>query len=111
MGGVHDLTQPPIQPGSMFIYQFTVPDPGTYWFHPHTGLQLDRGLYAPLILDGPAEPLVFDRDETVVFDDRLDGLGRTPERALVEALQRMGSMSGIAGMGSAHIGLVPQMAR
>ncbi|MBI4933615.1 MAG: multicopper oxidase family protein, partial [Actinobacteria bacterium] len=107
MDGVHDVTQPPIVPGSTFTYRFTVPDPGTYWFHPHTGLQLDRGLYAPLVVDDPAEPLVYDRDETLVFDDWLDGLGRTPEQALVEARQRMGSMSGMdgmAGMGSVTTG-------
>ena len=100
MDGVHGLTQLPILPGSTFTYRFTVPDPGTYWFHPHTGLQLDRGLYAPLIVDDPADPLAFDRDETLVFDDWLDGLGRTPEDALVEARQRMGSMGGMGGTGS-----------
>jgi FtsP/CotA-like multicopper oxidase with cupredoxin domain len=103
MDGVHQLTQPPIEPGSTFTYRFTVPDPGTYWFHPHTGLQLDRGLYAPLIIEDPAEPLAFDRDETLVFDDWLDGLGRTPEDALVEARQRMGSMD-MGGMGSMDMG-------
>jgi FtsP/CotA-like multicopper oxidase with cupredoxin domain len=103
MDGVHDLTQPPIGPGSTFTYRFIVPDPGTYWFHPHTGLQLDRGLYAPLIIEDPAEPLAFDRDETLVFDDWLDGLGRTPEDALVEARGRMGSMD-MGDMGSMDMG-------
>jgi FtsP/CotA-like multicopper oxidase with cupredoxin domain len=104
MDGVHDLTQSPIAPASTFTYRFTAPDPGTYWFHPHTGLQLDRGLYAPLIIDDPAEPLVFDRDETLVFDDWLDGLGRTPEDALAEARQRMGSMDMGSSMGSMDMG-------
>ncbi|MGE3449337.1 MAG: multicopper oxidase family protein [Microbacteriaceae bacterium] len=103
MDGVHDLTQPPIEPGSTFTYRFIVPDPGTYWFHPHTGLQLDRGLYAPLIIDDPAEPLAFDRDETLVFDDWLDGLGRTPEDALAEARERMGWMD-MDSMGSMDMG-------
>ena len=102
MDGVHDLTQPPIDPGSTFTYRFIAPDPGTYWFHPHTGLQLDRGLYSPLIIDDPAEPLAYDRDETLVFDDWLDGLGRTPEDALAEARQRMDSMD-MGGMGSMNM--------
>ena len=42
MDGVHDLTQSPIRSGESFTYRFTVPDAGTYWFHPHMGLQLDR---------------------------------------------------------------------
>jgi FtsP/CotA-like multicopper oxidase with cupredoxin domain len=89
MDGVHGLTQAAIAPGSSFTYRFIAPDPGTYWFHPHTGLQLDRGLYAPLIIEDPSEPLVVDGDETLVFDDWLDG---TPEDALVEARGRMGNM-------------------
>ena len=47
MDGVPRVTQPLIPPGATFLYEFAVPDPGTFWFHPHAGLQLDRGLYAP----------------------------------------------------------------
>jgi FtsP/CotA-like multicopper oxidase with cupredoxin domain len=47
MDGTPDLTQPEIAAGGAFRYEFTVPDAGTYWFHPHVGVQLDRGLYAP----------------------------------------------------------------
>ena len=54
MDGVPGVTQPPVAPGERFDYEFTVPDPGTYFFHPHVGPQLDCGLYAPLI-DG-ADP-------------------------------------------------------
>jgi len=49
--GVPGLTQRPIAAGADHVYQFTVPRPGTYWFHPHVAPQLDRGLYAPLIVD------------------------------------------------------------
>jgi FtsP/CotA-like multicopper oxidase with cupredoxin domain len=35
MDGVNGLTQPPIQPGQTFRYEFTVPDPGTFMYHPH----------------------------------------------------------------------------
>src|SRR5215217_646450 len=34
MDGVPDMTQSPVPPGSRFTYEFTVPDPGTYFFHP-----------------------------------------------------------------------------
>ena len=54
--GVPGVTQDPIKPGAKYVYEFTAPDPGTYFFHPHVGVQLDRGLYAPLIIDDPAEP-------------------------------------------------------
>lgn len=44
MDGVHDLTKMSVEPSGRFTYRFTVPDAGTYWFHPHMGLELDRGL-------------------------------------------------------------------
>jgi len=55
-------------------------NPGTYWFHPHSGTQLDRGLYAPLIVDDPAETLAYDTEWVVVLDDWLDGVTGTPEQ-------------------------------
>jgi FtsP/CotA-like multicopper oxidase with cupredoxin domain len=39
--GVQDLTQGPIKPGDELTYRFVLADPGTYWFHPHMGPQLD----------------------------------------------------------------------
>lgn len=89
MDGVHDVTQAPIRPGETFTYAFIAPDPGTYWFHPHMGLQLDRGLYAPLVIEDPNEPLNYDVDELIVLDDWLDGIDTTPE-ATMEALGSMG---------------------
>jgi FtsP/CotA-like multicopper oxidase with cupredoxin domain len=89
MDGVHDLTQPPIVPGAAFTYRFFVPDPGTYFFHPHTGLQLDRALYAPLIIDDPSDPGAYDAEHVLVLDDWLDG---TPEEAFASLRDGMGDM-------------------
>ena len=82
MDGVHDLTMSPVAAGSSFDYAFTVPDAGTFWFHPHMGLELDRGLYAPLIVEDADGPVSCDVDAILVFDDWLDGYGRTPEQVL-----------------------------
>jgi len=79
MDGVPGLTQDPIAPGARFAYEFTVPDPGTYFYHSHSGLQLDRGLYGPLVIDDPNEPGGYDHEWIVVLDDWLDGTGRTPD--------------------------------
>src|SRR3546814_6636710 len=35
MDGVPHLTQKPIAPGETFLYEFDVPDAGTYWYPPH----------------------------------------------------------------------------
>ena len=35
MDGVTGLTQPPIQPGKTFVYEFVAQRPGTFMYHPH----------------------------------------------------------------------------
>ncbi|MFE1177016.1 multicopper oxidase family protein [Streptomyces sp. NPDC058773] len=98
MDGVPTLTQRPILPGASFPYRFTVPHPGTYWLHPHSRVQQDRGLYAPLIVDDPKEPLAYDKEWVVVFDDWVDGVdGSTPDSVLAELNRGMGGMAGMHG--------------
>jgi FtsP/CotA-like multicopper oxidase with cupredoxin domain len=97
--GVPDVTQTHIEPGAAYVYQFTVPRPGTFWFHPHAGAQLDRGLYAPLIVEDPHEPHAYDDEWVVVLDDWLDGIqGRTPDAELAELRKGMAAM-----MASGHM--------
>ncbi|MFF0450389.1 multicopper oxidase domain-containing protein [Streptomyces sp. NPDC004609] len=90
MDGVPDLTQKPVKPGATFEYRFAVPHPGTYWFHPHSGVQQDRGLYAPLIVEDPREPLTYDKEWVIVLDDWVDGVdGSTPDAVLGELRKGM----------------------
>ena len=58
MDGVPGLTQPPIAPGETFVYEFTPPDAGTYWYHSHQrgNEQLARGLYGAIVVEDPTEP-------------------------------------------------------
>ncbi|MFF1375612.1 multicopper oxidase family protein [Streptomyces sp. NPDC058308] len=95
MDGVPGLTQKDIAPGADFTYRFAVPDPGTYWFHPHSGTQQDRGLYAPLIVDDPKEPLRYDKEWVIVLDDWVDGVdGSTPDGVLAELSKGMADHGG-----------------
>lgn len=96
MDGVPHLTQDPIPAGESFNYEFTAPDPGTYFYHPHSGVQLDRGLYGVLVVDDPAEPGGYDDEWIVVLDDWVDGTGRTPEQVLA-AFQKTSASSGDPG--------------
>lgn len=99
--GVPGLTQDPIKPRTSYTYEFTAPDPGTYFYHPHVGVQLDRGLYAALIVDDPAEPGAYDHEFVVVLDDWVDGTGRTPDDVLKELIAKGGSATdGMGGMGA-----------
>ena len=70
MDGVPDLTQAAVPSGGEFVYDFVVPDAGTYWYHPHqrTWEQMARGLYGALIVEEPVPPPV-DRDEVLLIDD------------------------------------------
>ncbi|MFG2042876.1 multicopper oxidase family protein [Dactylosporangium sp. NPDC048998] len=108
MDGVPGVTQPPIAPGGRFTYEFTAPDPGTYFYHPHSGVQLDRALYGVLIVDDPSDPGRYDAEWIVVFDDWVDGTGRTPDDVLA-SLRSMagmhGDMGGMMGMGGGMAGM------
>ena len=78
MDGVPGMTQKPIGTGGRFLYEFTAPDPGTYFYHPHSGVQLHRGLYGVLVVDDPREPGDYDLEWVVVLDDWVDGTGPPP---------------------------------
>ena len=91
MDGVPDLTQQPIPPGSSFTYEFTAPDPGTYFYHPHTGTQLDRGLYGALIVDDPDQRPAR-TDIPLLLDDWIDGTGQDPDDVLADIEDGMGGM-------------------
>jgi CopA family copper-resistance protein len=51
MDGVPGLVFPGIMPGETFVYRFPVVQTGTYWYHSHSGMQEQTGLYGPLILE------------------------------------------------------------
>ncbi|REE57759.1 FtsP/CotA-like multicopper oxidase with cupredoxin domain [Streptomyces sp. 3212.3] len=101
MDGVPPVTQAAVRAGTNFTYRFVADTPGTYFFHPHVGVQLDRGLYAPLIVEDPREPLSYDDEWVVVLDDWVDGVTGTPDEVFAELKQGMGGMSGM-GMESSH---------
>ena len=63
MDGVPDISQSPIRPGESFVYEFTPPDAGTFWYHPHADSlqQLGRGMAGALIVEEP-QPFPVDRD-------------------------------------------------
>ena len=98
MDGVPGVTQSAVGAGSSFTYRFVTDKPGTYFFHPHVGVQHDRALYAPLIVEDPQEPLGYDDEWVVVLDDWLDGISGTPDDVLAELQQGMGGSGDMQGM-------------
>ncbi|MET8630359.1 multicopper oxidase family protein [Kitasatospora sp. NPDC004669] len=105
MDGVPDVTQSPILAGGgTFLYDYVVDTPGTYYYHPHVGLQFAHGLYGPLIVEDPHEPLAYDEDWVVVMDDWLDGVnGLTPENVYAALRSGGRTTANPASPGSAGI--------
>ncbi|WP_055527960.1 multicopper oxidase family protein [Streptomyces graminilatus] len=104
MDGVPPATQTSVRAGSTFTYRFVADTPGTYFFHPHVGVQLDRGLYAPLIVEDPREPLAYDDEWVVVLDDWVDGVTGTPDEVFAELRHGMGDMDNMGDMGDMDMG-------
>ena len=71
MDGVPGLTQDPIQSGDSFRYEFDATPSGTYLYHSHVDLQLDRGLVGPLIIEEQSPHVDYDKDVTLFLDDYL----------------------------------------
>jgi FtsP/CotA-like multicopper oxidase with cupredoxin domain len=89
MDGVAHLTQEAVPPGGTFDYRFTVPDAGTFWYHPHNRSweQMARGLYGLLIVDEAQPWDGADRDIAVVADDwRLGEDGQIEEASFAHMM-------------------------
>jgi FtsP/CotA-like multicopper oxidase with cupredoxin domain len=71
MDGVPLISQAPIPPGQIFIYEFPVLQSGTYWYHSHFGFQEQMGLGGPFIIEPKSEPLHYDRDYVIFLSDWL----------------------------------------
>jgi len=73
MDGVPGISYAGIAPGETFVYRFKVRQSGTYWYHSHTGLQEQTGLYGPIVIE-PAgtDPIRADRDYVVQLSDWTD---------------------------------------
>lgn len=70
MDGVDGVSQEPIPPGGVFHYHFTLKQSGTYWYHAHTGLQEQQGLYGAMAIDPLQSPAYqYNRDYTIVLSD------------------------------------------
>lgn len=53
--GVPYLTTSPVEPGETYTFTFPLIQSGTYWYHSHTMLQEQSGLYGSIVIH-PAQP-------------------------------------------------------
>ena len=57
--GVPHLTQMPIESGETFTYRFPIIQNGTHWYHSHSGMQEQIGMYGSLILKKKSDDKTF----------------------------------------------------
>lgn len=82
MDGVPGLSFEGIAPGGLYEYRFKVRQNGTYWYHSHSGLQEQAGVYGALVIDArEPEPFSYDRDYVVLLSDWSD---EEPQRILAK---------------------------
>ncbi len=85
MDGVPGLSFAGIAPGGDYLYRFTLRQSGTYWYHSHSGLQEQAGVYGAIVIaPREPEPHVYQRDHVLLFSDWSD---EAPE-ALLATLKK-----------------------
>ncbi|MEP5254590.1 MAG: multicopper oxidase domain-containing protein [Winogradskyella arenosi] len=67
--GVPYLTTPPIKPGTSFQYRIPINQTGTYWYHSHTMLQEQKGVYGSIVIQPKEKTLEYDKELVVVLSD------------------------------------------
>ncbi|EKT4562664.1 copper resistance system multicopper oxidase [Pseudomonas putida] len=80
MDGVPGLSFAGIEPGGDYLYQFTLRQSGTYWYHSHSGLQDQAGVYGAIVIEPrEPEPHRYQRDHVLLFSDWSD---QAPEQLM-----------------------------
>jgi len=69
MDGVPYINGPPIKAHDTFIYEFPITHSGTYWYHSHSGLQEQQGLYGALVFSPKNEVKEYDEEHVLVLSD------------------------------------------
>jgi CopA family copper-resistance protein len=70
MDGVPGVTFPGIPARSSFVYQFEVRQNGTFWYHSHSAVQEQEGLYGPIVITPrEADPVAYDREHVIQLSD------------------------------------------
>ncbi|MBI4348332.1 MAG: copper oxidase [Elusimicrobia bacterium] len=79
MDGPAEITQPPIEPGGSYTYEFTAGQRGTFFYHSHADpdRQEALGLYGALIIDGPGPIAEYDQEILVQLQEWLHKDGYT----------------------------------
>jgi CopA family copper-resistance protein len=108
MDGVPYLSFPPILPGKSFTYEFPIRQSGTYWYHSHTMMQEQSGVYGAIVIAPPTDETDLKHEEVVLLSDWTDEDPHVVNRTLKRgsewyAIQKSSSQS---ILGAAKIGML-----
>lgn len=108
MDGVPYVTFPPIAPGTVFIYEFPLRQNGTYWYHSHTSLQEQSGIYGGIVIDPHHDAIKSDRDYVVLLSDWTDEDPHEVLRTLKRGSEwyAVRKNSGQSILGAAYLGML-----
>ncbi|MHB1105070.1 MAG: multicopper oxidase domain-containing protein [Lutibacter sp.] len=67
--GVPYLTTPPIAPGKTLKYEFAIKQNGTYWYHSHTMLQEQSGVFGSIVIQPKKKTLNYDKELVLMLSD------------------------------------------
>lgn len=108
MDGVPFISFPPIAPGKTFTYEFPIRQSGTYWYHSHTMLQEQLGVYGAIVIGPERGPHHADRDYVVVLSDWTDEDPRDVLRTLKRGSEwySIKKRNGQSILGAARMGML-----
>jgi CopA family copper-resistance protein len=72
MDGVPGISFTGIAPGETFTYRFRLEQSGTYWYHSHSGMQEQTGMYGAIIVEPRGDKVRTERDHVVLLSDWID---------------------------------------
>lgn len=70
--GVAYVNTPPIHSGKSRLFKFKIRQNGTYWYHSHTAVQEQKGVYGAFIIHPKKKAMAYDKDAVVVLSDWSD---------------------------------------
>jgi CopA family copper-resistance protein len=108
MDGVPYVSFPPIQPDTTFTYEFPIRQSGTYWYHSHTSLQEQSGVYGSIVIEPRQNGVKTDRDYVVLFSDWTDENPHEVLRTLKRGSEwyALEKGSGQSILGAARLGML-----
>jgi FtsP/CotA-like multicopper oxidase with cupredoxin domain len=70
--GVAYVNTPPIHAGTSRLFKFKIRQSGTYWYHSHTAVQEQKGVYGVFIIHPKKRVIAYDHDAVLVLSDWSD---------------------------------------